>query len=81
MTPYGNIDLGQYCPRKWFDAWRHQAITLTHVDSSSVRSGCTRQKAISQETPEPLITKIILKNTKLIFHSNPMWDNALRRFI
>ena len=38
MTPYGDRKLGQHWIRLWFVAWRHQAITWTNVDLSSVRS-------------------------------------------
>ena len=37
VTPYGGIDLGQHWLRKWLVAWRHQAITWTNVDLSSIR--------------------------------------------
>ena len=36
MTPYGDMDLGQHWLGKWLFAWRHQVITWTRVDLSSV---------------------------------------------
>ena len=36
VTPYGNKDLRQHWLRQWLDAWRHQAITWTNADLSSV---------------------------------------------
>ena len=36
VTPYGNKDLVQHWFRQWLVAWRHQAITWTNVDLSSV---------------------------------------------
>ena len=50
--------------------WRHQAITWTNVDLSSVRSCDIDLRAISWETPKPLITKFDLKIPQLIFHFN-----------
>ena len=38
VTPYGDRDLGQLWPRYWLVAWRHQAITWTNVDSSTLKS-------------------------------------------
>ena len=63
VTPYGDKDLGQH-------AWRHQAITWTNVDWSSVKSSDIHIRAISQEMPQPSITEIFLKITCLKFHSN-----------
>ena len=40
VTPFGDIDLGQH------RLWRHQAITWTNVDLSSVRSSCINRRAI-----------------------------------
>ena len=39
VTPYGIGDLGQH--------WRHQAITWTNVDLSSVRSGGIHLRTLS----------------------------------
>ena len=46
------------------------AITRTNVDLSSVKSSDNHLWAISQDIPQPSITKIILKITYLKFHSN-----------
>ena len=36
VTPYGDIGLGEHWLRWWLAAWRHQAITWTNVDLSSL---------------------------------------------
>ena len=43
--------------------------TWTNVDWSSVKSSVIHIRAISQEMPQPLITKICLEITYLKFHS------------
>ena len=49
-------------------AWRHQAITRTNADWSSVKSSDIHIRAISQEMPQPSITKIHLKIiSKILF--------------
>ena len=65
MTPYGDRKLGQHWPRYWLVAWRHQAITWTNVDFSSIKSCGVHVRTISQEIPQPSITKISLKITSL----------------
>ena len=50
VTPCGDRDLGQHWLRLWPVAWRHQAITLTNVDLSSVRFSNNRQRAIPRWT-------------------------------
>ena len=55
-----------------------QAITWTDVDESSVKSSDIHTRAISQEMPQPLITKICLKITYLKFHSNFPGNNELK---
>ena len=42
-------------------AWRHQAITWTNVDLSSIRFSDIHLQAISQEIPQSSITNINLK--------------------
>ena len=49
-------------------AWRHQAITRTNVDLSSVRSSDIFLGTISQQVTQPSITVIGLKSTHLKFH-------------
>ena len=71
VTPYGDKGLGQH----WlYYSWRHQAITWTNVDWSSVKS---RIRAISQEMPQPSITELYLKITYIKFHSNLPGINEL----
>ena len=67
-TPYGDIDLGQHWLRQWLVAWRHQVITWTNVDLSSVRSSCIHLMAISQEIHQSSMNKINMKITHLKFH-------------
>ena len=60
--------------------WWHQAITWTHVDLSWVRFSNIRLWTISQETPQPSITKISLKNylSKIAYKSpRGQWVNSL----
>ena len=45
VTPFDDIDLGQYWRRLWLVAWRHQSITWTNVDLSLVRSSDIHQMA------------------------------------
>ena len=68
--PYGDRELGQHWLRYCLVAWRHQAITWTNVDLSSVRSCGFHEMAISQEMPQSSITKICLKITCQKFHTN-----------
>ena len=76
-VPYGNIDLAQHWLKWWLVAWWLQAITRANVDLSSVRASDNYLRAISQEIPQPLITKISLKVTYLKFHSNLPGSNEL----
>ena len=68
VTPYGDRDLGQQWLRLWLVAWRHQAITWTNVDWSSVKSSDIHIRAISQEMPQSSISKIHLKITYIKFY-------------
>ena len=77
VTPYDDIDLGQHWLRLWLGAWRHQAITWTSVDLSSVKSSDIHLNTIAQEIPQPPITKISLKMTCLRFHLNLPGANEL----
>ena len=45
VTPYGDIDLGQYWLSLWIDAWRHQSITWTNAHLSSVSSHSIHHRA------------------------------------
>ena len=51
VTPYGERDQGQYWLMQWFVIWRHQAITWSNADLSSVRCGDTHP--ISLVIPQP----------------------------
>ena len=77
MAPYGVRDLGQYWLRKWLVAWRHQAITWTNADLSSLRSSDVHMRAISLEISQPSVTKISLKSISLRFYWNLPWANEL----
>ena len=51
--------------------------TWTNVDWSSVKSSDIHIRAISQEMPQPSITKICMKSMCLKFHSNFPGANEL----
>ena len=57
--------------------WRHRANTLTNIDLSSMSSSDKHPKAMSQEMPQPSITKISLNITYLKFHSQLPGFNEL----
>ena len=78
VTPCGDRDLGQHYLRWLLVAWRHQAITWTIVDWSSVKSSDIQIRAISQVMSQPSITKICLKITCLKYHANFPEANELR---
>ena len=73
VTPYVDTNLGQY----WLRYWRHQAITSTNVDLSSVKSSDIHLKTIALETSQPPITKISFKMTYLKFYLNLPGANEL----
>ena len=77
VTPFGDIDLGQHRLRWWLDALRHQAITWTNVDLSSVRSTVIHLRAISSEVPQPPFAKVSLKITYLKLNWNLPGANEL----
>ena len=72
VTPYGARNLGQ----RWL-AWQYQAITWNNVDFPSFKSSDILIWAISQEMPQPSITKICLKSTYLKFYWNSPGANEL----
>ena len=74
MTPY---DVGQHWFKQWLVAWRHQAITWTSVDLSTVRSSDIHLKTNSQEIPQTLVTAIIWKIKYPYLHSNFPGANEL----
>ena len=51
----------------WLVAWRHQPITWTDVDLSSVRSSGSHLRAILQQIPQPSINRISMTITYLNF--------------
>ena len=59
-------------------AWRHQAITWTNIDFSSLTSNDIHIRTISQEIPQPSIAKIRLKITYLKFYWNFPGANELK---
>ena len=61
VMPYGDIDLGQHWLRWWLVAWRHQAITWTNVDFTSIGPFSTHLRRISQEMLKISIHKMSLK--------------------
>ena len=77
VTPYVARDLVQHWLRWWLVAWRHQAITWTNVDLSSVMSNGIHLRAILQEIPQSSVTKISLKITYLKCCSNLPGANEL----
>ena len=77
VTPHDDRDLGQHWLRLWLVAWRHQAITWTNADLSSVRSSDIHLRTISQGIPRPTITKISFKIIYLKLHSNLPGTNEL----
>ena len=77
VTPYGSRDLGQHWFRYWLVAWRHQAITWTNVDLSSLWSSDVHLRAISLEISQPSATKINLKIIFLWFYWNLPGANEL----
>ena len=77
VTPYGVRDLGQHWLRQWLVAWRHQAITWTNIDLSSVRSSGIHLRAISREMPQPPFTTFSLKITYMKLNWNLPGANEL----
>ena len=80
QTRHKLIRRGQYWFRYWLSAWRKQAITCWHVDSSSKRFCCTHLSQISQQKVLCIsIRKMGLKNThaKLLPHFPGQWVNHM----
>ena len=59
-----NVVQAAYC----YAYGRHEAITWTNVDSSSVKSCAVHLRSISQGISPPSITEINFKDTCLKFH-------------
>ena len=81
VTPYGGRDLSQHWLRQWLVAWRHQAITWTNVDLSSLRSSDVHLRAISLEISQPSASKISLKIIFLGFYWNFPGVNELTFYV
>ena len=79
-TSYNDLDEGQHWFRQWLVAWWHQDIAWTNVDLSSVGSSDILLRTISQEIPQPSITKTSMKIAYLKFHSDHSEANELMRF-
>ena len=77
VTPGGDIDLGQHWLRQWLVAWRHQAITWTNVDLSSLRSCGIHLTTVSQQMPYPSIPEISFESGYLKFYSDLPGANEL----
>ena len=77
VMPFGDRDLGQHWLRQWLVTWRHQAITWTNIDLSSVRCSGIHLRAISSEIPQPPFTKVSLKITHLKLNQNLPGANEL----
>ena len=77
VTPYGGRDLGKHWFRQWLVAWRHQVITWTNVDLSSLWSHDVILRAISLEISQPSVTKISFKNIFLRIYWNRSGANEL----
>ena len=78
VTQYGDINLGQHWISLWLVAWRHQAITWTNVDLSSVRSSCTHMSAILARDASAISHWNQLENylSKILFKSpRGQWVN------
>ena len=63
-----------------FSRWRYQAITWPNVDLSVVKSNDIHLRAISQEIPQPSITKLSLIITYGKFHWNLPGTNEFTHF-
>ena len=68
VTPYGDMELGQHWLRLWRVAWRHQAITWTNIDLSSVRSLGIHLRASLLDNMKIPINKTRLKIAVLKWH-------------
>ena len=68
---------GQYQLQPGVQSWRHQAITWTNADLSSVRSIGIYLGAIWQDIARPSVTETSLKVTYLKFCSNIQGANEL----
>ena len=78
VTPYGDRDLGQHWLWQWLVAWRHQAITWTNVDLSSLKPSDFHLRTIWPEILSHQSLKYFsVKITHLKFYSNLPGANEL----
>ena len=54
VAPYGDRDQGQHLLMQWLVAWRHQAITWTNVDLSTIRTRDIHLKVINVSYKSPM---------------------------
>ena len=82
VTPHGNIDLGQYCLRQWFVAWKNQAITSVDL-ISKVFCGI-RLRSISHKVLMNLIHNMcseIILWTRMPVTEMPMFLTLAREWV
>ena len=77
MTPYRDMELSQPRLGYWLVAWRHQAITWTNVNLSSVKSLGIHVKALSLDDVKIPINKMRLKIAVLKWHLGLPGANAI----
>ena len=77
VTPYGDRDLGQLWLTLWLVAWRHQAITWTNVDLSTLRSYGIHPRALSWEDLKIHTNKTRMKFEFLKSHPDLLGTNEL----
>ena len=70
-TPYGDIDLGQYCSGNGSVPDLHQAISWTDADLPSVGFCGTRRRPMPQELLIVSICKMSLKTLKILLQHVP----------
>ena len=78
LTNCGDINLGLHSLKEWRFAWRHQVITWTRIDLSSLIYTYIHLRAISQDKIQSLIGNIGLKISYLKFQSNLPGANELK---
>ena len=78
MTPYGDMELGQHCPKEWRVAWRHQAIIWTNAELSLMMCHGINLRALSLNDVNIPINKTRLKIAGLKWHPSLPGDNELK---
>ena len=74
VTTYGGIDLSQDWLRYWLIVWRHQAVTWTKVDFSSMRFCRIHLRTIPRRVPKLLICLVNLRN--ILLKSQPYFPEG-----